>query len=121
MENDEPGYRHEAATREILSAIHNCRDDEAPVFDVVLRNAAQICEAPLASLLLLDESGHGLVLRAMWGEPLKHFRIDEHGVPLDSATNPAQAVRESRTSHVADMADSDAYRSNDPVRRTVVD
>ncbi|MGI9353817.1 MAG: GAF domain-containing protein, partial [Rhizobiaceae bacterium] len=121
LENDRPGYRHEAATREILSAIHNSRDDETPVFDVVLRNAAQLCEAPLASLLLLNDGGDRLVLRAMWGEPLKHFKIDEHGVSLDSATNPAKAVRESRTSHIEDMANSEAYRLNDPVRRTVVD
>lgn len=114
-------YSHEAAIREILDAIQKSRDDYGPVFDVVLRNAAQICGAPLTSLLLLNEAGDRLVLKAMWGQPLEHFKIEEHDVPLDSPTNPAKAVREAKTAHVPDMVNSESYRKNDPVRRAVVD
>ena len=42
----------EAATREILSVISQSRDDETPVFDVILANAARLCDAPFA------RSGH---------------------------------------------------------------
>ena len=38
----------EAATREILEVMSLSRDDDRPVFDVILRNAARLCKAPIA-------------------------------------------------------------------------
>ena len=58
----------EAATREILEVISQSRDDEAPVFDMILRNAAQLCKAPIAVLLLVDATGVQLVQAASHGE-----------------------------------------------------
>ncbi len=111
----------EIAMREILNAINNCRDDDAPVFDAILKNAAQLCDSPTATLLLLNDAGDRLILKAIWGDPLRHFKLEEHGVPIDGPAMPAESVRESRIVIIDDMADTDAYRSNDRARRKSVD
>lgn len=46
----------EAATRQILAVIIQSRDDEAPVFDAILENAARLCRAPIAFLSLANET-----------------------------------------------------------------
>jgi class 3 adenylate cyclase len=45
----------EAATGEVLSAISQFRNDETPVFEAILENAARLCRAPHAFLLLRNE------------------------------------------------------------------
>ena len=57
----------EAATREILEVISQSRDDDKPVFEVVLRKAAELCHAPMASLLIISEDRSHSVLAAEWG------------------------------------------------------
>jgi GAF domain-containing protein len=111
----------EAATREILQVISRSRDHEKPVFDMILQNAARLCAAPLASLNLLDEAGERLILQAGWGERLEEMEEGVAEFPLDGKSVPATAVRESRLVHIRDMADTDAYRSGDPLRVRAVD
>lgn len=41
-----------AASREILEAIRTSREDAAPVFDVILKHARRLCDAPFAALAL---------------------------------------------------------------------
>jgi class 3 adenylate cyclase len=45
----------QAATQEILEIISKSREDEAPVFDVILENAANLCNAPHAFLQLRND------------------------------------------------------------------
>ena len=47
----------EAATGEILGAISQFRDDDAPVFEAILENAARLCKAPHAFLQLRNVAG----------------------------------------------------------------
>jgi len=49
----------EAATRQILQIISRSRDDEKPVFDAILRSAAQLCHAAMARLQQLEDDGAG--------------------------------------------------------------
>jgi len=111
----------EAATREILEVINRSRDDEKPVFDVILANAARLCGAPMASLNILDETGPRLALAAHWGMPLNAFEAGGTEWPLDSANAPVQAVLEKRVVHFEDLADTELYRQGDPIRRKSVD
>jgi class 3 adenylate cyclase len=54
----------EAATGEILSAISQFRNDETPVFEAILENAARLCRAPHAFLQLRNEADTHLEVAA---------------------------------------------------------
>lgn len=111
----------EAATREILEAISQSRDDEKPVFDVLLRKASQLCGAPMANLSIITDDGNHSVTAAQWGE----HRTDVIPVgsvwPLDSPHAPETCIREGRIVHIHDLADTDLYVSGDPVRTLAVE
>jgi class 3 adenylate cyclase/putative methionine-R-sulfoxide reductase with GAF domain len=111
----------ESATREILQIISRSRDDEKPVFDAILENAARLCDAPMASLIFLDEKGTRMVLRAHWGTPLDHFEAGVTEWSLDGSSAPSQAVRERRIVHIKDFVETDAYKSGDPDRVNAVE
>ena len=111
----------EAATREILSVISQSRDDDQPVFDRILESAANLCEAPTASLLLVDETGDQLMFRARWGEVLANKRVGSTAFKLNSDRFSARAVREAKTIHIRDRADEEGYKRGDPVDVRMVD
>ena len=111
---------HEAATRDLLSVISQSRDDEQPVFEMIVKSAARLCHSPRIALTLVDEARENIVLRALWEE-------DYEGQPLGGTmplTDPgvaAVAVREGRVVHDVNIADSDLYRQGHEVRRKLVD
>lgn len=57
----------ETALSEVLRVISISRDDEAPVFEVILRNAARLCDAPFAGLYLVDGARREAVLVSSLG------------------------------------------------------
>ena len=114
----------EAATREILEVISQSRDDDKPVFEVVLRKAAELCHAPMSSLLIISEDRTHSVLAAEWGHhdvSAAVLKVGETVGPLDSNLALSTCMREGRVIHLHDLADSDLYRSGDPIRTAVVD
>ncbi len=113
----------EAATREILSVISQSRDDDKPVFDVVLRKAAELCHAPMASLIMISEDRSYAVLAADWGhhDIARAFFVGESFGQLDSDYPHAPCLREGRIVHLEDLADSDLYRSGNPGMTALVD
>jgi GAF domain-containing protein len=106
----------EAALREILVIIRESRADETPVFDAILRNAAQLCDAPMAGLNIINESRSQLIMVAHCGTPLKHFVVGETSWAMDSDLVPAQTTREARVIQVEDLAETEPYRQGEPVR-----
>jgi class 3 adenylate cyclase len=54
----------EAATGEILGVISQYRDDDIPVFEAILENAARLCKAPHAFLQLRNEADTHLEVAA---------------------------------------------------------
>ena len=110
----------ESATREILSVISQSRDDDKPVFDVIVETAARLCHAQLANLNIVDEERTYLTLVSEHGEPLGSIRPG-HKWDLSSNLVIARAAREAEIVHVHDLAEDDLYRSGDPMRRKVVD
>ncbi len=54
----------EAATSEVLGVISQYRDDDIPVFEAILENAARLCKAPHAFLQLRNEADTHLKIAA---------------------------------------------------------
>jgi class 3 adenylate cyclase len=112
----------EAATRDILEIISQSRDDDAPVFDAVLRNSAILCGASMASLDIMSEDRSHAVLVAHWGENTAELLpVGTTVWWMDADHAPPTCMREGRIVHIHDMADTDLYRSGDPMRVTAVE
>ncbi len=60
----EHAREREAATRQVLEAISLSRSDAQPVFEVILENAARLCSAPHALLLMRNADNTHLELVA---------------------------------------------------------
>jgi len=110
----------EAATRQILQVISRSRDDEKPVFDAILENAARLCNSTMARLHLLNEAGTHHLLAAHWGEVMHTLEIGE-AWSMDDPLPIPRSIREARTIQVEDMAETELYRSGDPVTVRMVD
>ncbi|MEL7012773.1 MAG: GAF domain-containing protein, partial [Pseudomonadota bacterium] len=113
----------EVATREILAVINQSRDDEAPVFDAILENAARLCRAPIAFLSLANE------MRTEVTIPAHRGTRSEFGSILDGFVEPISrrelvAIRpivDGQVARQTDIKDDDAYRNGDPRRLQMVD
>ncbi len=110
----------EQASAEILAVISQSRDDEQPVLDTIVRNAANLTNAYIVGISLTNAAGTHLSYAATWGPASTHFPpgflFDLSG-PLQVAVT----VREARTINTLDLADDPLYEAGDPVRRKVVD
>jgi GAF domain-containing protein len=111
----------EAASREILGVISQSREDETPVFDVILKNAATLSGAPLANLCLLNAARSHWHLVAHFGDALRHLTIGKTATPLESELVPAVAIRTARVVQIEDLTDTDLYRQGDPGRVAMVE
>ena len=111
----------EAATREILSVISQSRDDENPVFNVIVENAARLCGTHHAGLLLVDDHRENIVLAAMRSTDYIGLSVGAT-VPLHggSATS-ADCILEAQVAHFEDLANDELYKQGDPHRRLLVD
>lgn len=98
----------EAATSEVLNVISQSRSDAQPVFRTILENAARLCGAPHAMLLLRDADDTHLVLAANNAAQsvfIEQIRDTPHR--LDNAESYAvRAVLEQRVIHVPDLREA---------------
>ncbi|NNE53747.1 MAG: GAF domain-containing protein [Sulfitobacter sp.] len=111
----------EEASREILQVISASRTDSAPVFDLILRNAAHLSGAPFANLCLLNEARSHWHLVAHFGDGLRHLTVGKTATPLESELAPAVAIRTADIVHIEDLTDTDLYRQGDPGRVAMVE
>jgi GAF domain-containing protein len=99
----------QTATSEILRVISDSRTDAQPVFDVIVRNAARLCDAVFSGVALRD--GDQLTLPAAHGlnaADLKTF-LTSFPIPLGPDTVSGRAILEGRVVHVRDQAAEPAY------------
>ena len=97
------------ATSEILRVISDSRTDAQPVFDVIVRHAARLCDAVFSAVALRD--GDQLTLPAAHGlnaADLKTF-LTSFPIPLGPDTGSGRAILEGRVVHVRDQAAEPAY------------
>ncbi len=111
----------ERASAEVLEVISRSRDDEAPVFEAILKRASQLCRTSYAGLALINEERTHLVYTASHGAPLAHSQIGDMTWDLSGQTSFAEAVRQGRPVQVADMRESALYKAGDPQRVAHVD
>ncbi|MEL7167145.1 MAG: GAF domain-containing protein [Pseudomonadota bacterium] len=109
-----------SASREILDAISTSSDDEGPVFDAILRNAAKLCDAPMARLELADAARRTHYCAAAWGDEMWSFKVGE-ALPLDQPNDLPTAIREGVVRHIHDLSKSELYLSGNPTRVRMVE
>ena len=119
----EARLEREAATREILEVISTSRDDETPVFDVIIENARRLCEANMAAFVLGEEGGGPQVMVANRGTTEETLRLYREGnFPMDPEVSlAAQAIISRQTLHLHDMGNTDAYKRGHPNFVSLVD
>src|SRR5690242_4844094 len=102
----------QAATIDVLRAMTDSPDDPQPVFDLIARRAAELCESRSG---LMSFDGAAFQLLAVHGfapETTEAFRRN-FPVPFEksSANTFGRAVRERRTVHVPDVTADPTGRS----------
>src|SRR5262245_37368556 len=89
----------QAATAEVLKIISSSPGELAPVFNAILENAARICQAQIAEIILAENNtvhvaaGYGVAQRLPPGEM----------VPLDRSTVMGRSICDQKPVHVADL------------------
>ena len=86
----------QTATIGILRVIASSPTDMQPVLDVVAENAARLCEATDAAIILVD--GESLKMVAHYG-PLEASR----NPPFDRTSIPGRAIIDRQTIHIHDL------------------
>lgn len=109
------------ALREIIGVISRSRDAEGPVFEVILRNAGQLCEVPFAGLYLVDAARGHAELVASLGARSDYLERALTLWPLDSDASVPSAIRTGSVVHVEDISDTDSYRKGDRQRVEAVE
>ncbi|NNE25196.1 MAG: GAF domain-containing protein [Rhizobiales bacterium] len=94
-----------AATREILQVISRSRDDDAPVFEAIVRNVGKLCGDANVALHLSDQARTHATYVAGWGDPTKSFETGVSKWPLGDPLPLTDAIRESRVINIPDSAD----------------
>jgi two-component system, NtrC family, sensor kinase len=106
----------QTATAEVLGVINSSPGNLAPVFDAMLERALGLCEAALGGLATYD--GEQFNFAAQRGFPPA---LAQQPLRPGPDTGLGRIASGERVVHIADIADSDAYRAGDPVRVASVD
>lgn len=116
MRSDQDATARDTALYDVLRLIRETRDDEAPVFDAILKSAAQLCEAPFAALIMAKPGDAVQRMVAGYGAEAGTVAYYEAGhVPMEPEKSfAAQAICEGRVIHLHDMCDTDAFRAGVP-------
>jgi GAF domain-containing protein/signal transduction histidine kinase len=110
----------QTATAEVLQVINSSPGDLEPVFDAMLEKALGLCGAAFGALWTYD--GERVHAAAVHGAPpaFEEFLTRApHPVGPDNAHG--RLLRGEPVVHIADVAQDEAYRSGDPVRRNLVE
>jgi PAS domain S-box-containing protein len=109
----------QTATADVLRVINASPGELAPVFDAMLDKALRLCGAAFGCLWTYDdEHVHAVALRGAPPAFAEFLTRAPHAVGSDNAHG--RLLRGEQVVHIADVADDEAYRSGDPVRRALV-
>jgi two-component system NtrC family sensor kinase len=109
----------QTATAEVLRVINASPGNLAPVFDVMLGKATQLCEAAFGELWVGADSVRPV---ALFGVPAAYAEFRASYNHLSGPGSFGALLREGHlVIHVEDLAESEAYRNGDAGRRAMVD
>jgi len=112
--------KQQTATAEVLQVINSSPGNLQPVFDAMLDKALGLCEADFGVLWTYDgERIHATALRGVPPTFAEFLTRTSHSVGPDNAHG--RLLRGEPVVHIADVAEDKAYRSSDPIRRTLVE
>ena len=110
----------QTATAEVLQVINANSGNLTPVFEAMLEKAMRLCDAVFGQLHTFD--GDRWHTAAMNGLPAEYAEYRERTPPTyGPGTGPALILQGEDVVHIADIADSEAYRAGEPARRALVD
>ncbi len=110
----------QTATAEVLQVINSSPGDLAPVFDAILDKALGLCGAAFGCLWTYD--GERICSAALRGAPPAFAEfLTRAPHPVGPYNAHARLLRGELVVHIPDVADDEAYRAGDPVRRSLVD
>ncbi|MEP0941970.1 MAG: GAF domain-containing protein [Rhizobiaceae bacterium] len=112
----------EKATGMILGAISRSRDDDLPVFDIILENSARLCNASNANLTLLNEAGDAVRLVASHGRTILSLVVGESEWKLDETLMVSESLNRGEPIHIPDYAATKSYQDgSNKLRARLVD
>jgi signal transduction histidine kinase len=109
----------QTATAEVLQVINSSPGDLAPVFGVMLEKATRLCDASFGVLWQLE--GERFIATASHDVPAAFADFTRSPIDLDKGAALTDVARGAAFVHVADLADSEAYRAGNPLRRAIVE
>jgi signal transduction histidine kinase len=110
LKREEKALEQQAATAEILRVISQSQTDLQPVFEAIVRSAAQLCEATFAALHRFD--GQVITFEAHHGMTEQEAESSRHRFPLptERGTAVGRAILDRRTTHIHDIRRDPEYR-----------
>jgi transcriptional regulator with GAF, ATPase, and Fis domain len=103
--------RQQTATADVLNVISRSAFDAQPVFETIIKNAAQLCQSVLSAIYRSDGELVHLVAHDQFSPDSVAAVRAAYPVPITSSNVIAVAVRERRVVHIADVLVSGAIPS----------
>jgi GAF domain-containing protein len=101
--------QQQTATAEVLNVISRSALDAQPVFETIIKNAAQLCQSVLSAVYRSDGELVQLVAHDQFSPESVAAVRAAYPVPITSSNLIAVAVRERRVVHIADVLVSGGY------------
>jgi two-component system, NtrC family, sensor kinase len=101
--------QQQTATAEVLNVISRSAFDAQPVFETIIKNAAQLCQSVLSAVYRSDGKLVHLVAHDQFSRESVVAVRAAYPVPITSSNLIAVAIRERRVVHIADVLVSGGY------------
>ena len=114
---------HLAAASEVLKLMGTSRNDEAPIFEAIIRHSQSLCNAPMAGLILAtaqDEAQRLVAHAGIIPRVVELFETEQMKVD-PSLSYAARCIVTGELIAWTDMGESDLYIEGSPVVRSMVD
>jgi two-component system NtrC family sensor kinase len=119
LTEQQEALEQQTATADVLRVINGSPGDLAPVFQAMLDKALRLCGAAFGCLWTYDgERAHAVALRGAPPAFAEFLTRAPHAIGPDNAHG--RLLRGEQVVHIEDVANDEAYRSGDSVRRALV-
>jgi GAF domain-containing protein len=105
--------QQQTATAEVLSVISSTHGELTPIFETLLANATQLCEAKFGNINLYD--GDRLRTVATHNVPPAYAESRRRRGPFHPTASLAEVIRTKQTIQIADLAARQGYAERHPV------